>query len=888
MLNRSGSRSRPALSSDAYLANVVEEIAARLHAGEAVDLDAYVREFPEFAAQLQELLPALKLMANLSRSVAQQSAVSGEQSALGTSDAGQLGDFRLIREVGRGGMGVVYEAEQVSLGRRVALKLLPFAAALDSKQLLRFQNEARAAAQLHHTNIVPVYFVGTERGVHFYAMQFIDGHSLAEVIAGLKVEEDNRGGRGVTQSNEEISSSAPLRELRGSSSTAIAALSTLRSTKPADFFRKVAELGIQAAEALDHAHQLGVVHRDIKPANLLLDADARLWVADFGLAQFQAGPNLTLTGDLLGTLRYMSPEQALAKRAVLDHRTDIYSLGVTLYELLTLEPAMGGKDRAEILGQIASEDPKPLRRINGAIPPEIEIIISKMIEKDPASRYATAKDAADDLRRFLLHESIKARRPTLVQRARKWGRRHPAVMAAAAIGLVLVVIALAGIALLTYQHNQELNESNQALEAAVLAESQSKTVAERAKKTAEKREAATNMVLSFVEERILAAARPQGQEGGLGYDVTLRKAIESALPHLDSSFKHQPLIEARLRRTMGLSFRYLGDEKTAAEQFEAARKLYLLHAGPSHPDTLAVTNNLANSYAVLGRLEESLKLREETLELRKAQLGPDHEQTLDSMSNLAVSYTAAGRHEDALRLHEETLARRKAKFGVNHRHTLASMNNLGISYTMLGRHAEAAKLREETLPLMKACFGADHPNVMACMHNLAQSYAAMSRYPDALKLYDETLALAKQKLTDQHPNTLLVMDNIAWLLATAEDAHFRDPARAVELAEKAARLSPNNAEFWGTVGAAHYRAGHYKQAVADLEKAIGLRGVDDPQCANEAFFLAMAYWQLGDYPEAKKWFDKGVAWMDKGKFRDDEVRRFRAEAAGLMEPKDSP
>ncbi len=185
------------------------------------------------------------------------------------------------------------------------------------------------------------------------------------------------------------------------------------SSRTREYFRTAAALGIQAAEALDHAHKLGIVHRDIKPANLLLDVQGNLWITDFGLARLQDDAGLTITGDLLGTLRYMSPEQALAKRGYLDHRTDIYSLGATLYELVTLRPAIDGQDRQEVLRKIAQDEPTPPRRLNPAIPRELETILLKAMNKEPESRYATAQELADDLRRFLEHKPIKAKRPTL-------------------------------------------------------------------------------------------------------------------------------------------------------------------------------------------------------------------------------------------------------------------------------------------------------------------------------------------------------------------------------------------------------------------------------------------------------------------------------------------
>jgi serine/threonine protein kinase/TolA-binding protein len=347
---------------------------------------------------------------------------------------GTLGDFRIVREVGRGGMGIVYEAEQISLGRRVALKVLPFAATMDPRQLQRFHNEARAAAGLHHTNIVPVYGVGCERGVHYYAMQFIDGRTLAALIAEQRGDSPSAG------------PTVPEAEGAPAAATTVAPAAQATSAAPRDpaYFRRVAEWGIQAAEALDCAHTLGVVHRDVKPANLLVDTSGRLWVTDFGLAQIQNDARLTQTGDLVGTLRYMSPEQALAKRVVIDHRTDIYSLGTTLYELLTLQPAYSGNDRHELLRQIAFEEPMPPRRVTRAVPAELETLVLKAMEKRPQDRYATAQELADDLRHWLEDRPIKARRPSPWQVAARWARRHKPLVGAATIVLLLAAMMLAG------------------------------------------------------------------------------------------------------------------------------------------------------------------------------------------------------------------------------------------------------------------------------------------------------------------------------------------------------------------------------------------------------------------------------------------------------------
>jgi serine/threonine protein kinase len=406
----------------------LEEYLAAAEEGRPTDRRTFLAKHEEIAVTLAECLEGLAALHGAGLPPGAAAAESrpprpGAEGAPGMA----LGDFRIIRELGRGGMGVVYEAEQLSLGRRVALKVLPFAAALDAKQLRRFRNEAQAAAYLHHPHIVPVYFVGCERGVHYYAMQLIDGQNLAAVAAAA--DELRR---------QETSSAGGEPAAAETQATFGARLSTQRSGRAADYFRTVANLTAQAADALEYAHAMGIVHRDVKPANLLVDNHGNLWVTDFGLAQIQANASLTQTGELLGTLRYMSPEQAGGPRGAADHRTDLYSLGATLYELLTLRPIFEGSGRQTLLFQIMKEEPRSPRAIDRSIPPELETIVLKAVAKDAAERYATAGALAEDLRRFLGNEPILARRPTMAQRARKWGQRHPAVVAAT-LGLLLLV-----------------------------------------------------------------------------------------------------------------------------------------------------------------------------------------------------------------------------------------------------------------------------------------------------------------------------------------------------------------------------------------------------------------------------------------------------------------
>jgi eukaryotic-like serine/threonine-protein kinase len=409
---------------DPRVTAALEEYLAALEAGPPPDRQAFLARHADVADALAGCLEGLDFLRRTAPEVRPLPAPPADAAfAGGDGPAVPLGDYRILREAGQGGMGIVYEAIQLSLGRRVALKVLPFAATMDPRRLQRFKNEAQAAAQLHHTNIVPIYAVGCERGVHYYAMQLIEGKTLAAVIAELR-----QGGAGAAEA-------APTEPVAG--------LVTERSTPGPGFFRTAARLGVQAAEALEHAHQFGVIHRDVKPANLLVDAHGHLRVTDFGLALGPDDAGLSVTGELVGTLRYVSPEQASARRGLVDHRTDVYSLGATLYELLTLRPVFDAADRRELLRQIAEEEPLPPRRLRKDVPRELETIVLKALRKEVHERYATAGELADDLRRFLEDRPIQARRPTLPERLARWSRRHRSLVWTAAALLLVAVAALA-------------------------------------------------------------------------------------------------------------------------------------------------------------------------------------------------------------------------------------------------------------------------------------------------------------------------------------------------------------------------------------------------------------------------------------------------------------
>ena len=447
---------------DVILARILEEITQEVEAGQRVDAAKYETQYPQYAQRIRDLVPAAEALGELGLSIISSPRSSRKPPHASFGVSGTLGDFRILREIGRGGMGVVYEAEQVSLGRPLALKVLPFAATLDPRQLPAVpqrgsgrRDPETSPYRRHPFGRLRAWRVllrhGVDRGADAGSDDRRPAQSAGEktmdqspaTAAPLARERAENAAPSAPESPTPVLVPAkpdPPSPAADTHGEAIEAGSTKPSPRAAARFRSAAQLALQAAEALEHAHHSGVVHRDIKPSNLMVDACGQLWITDFGLAMIQGDPALTLTGDILGTLRYMSPEQALGNRREMDHRTDIYSLGVTLYELLALQPAFGGDDRKRLIRQLVEEEPPPPRSVNPAIPRDLETIVLKAMAKEPSQRYAVAREFADDLRRFLADEPIRARRPSLADRAAKWAWRHRPLIWSAVILLVLSTI----------------------------------------------------------------------------------------------------------------------------------------------------------------------------------------------------------------------------------------------------------------------------------------------------------------------------------------------------------------------------------------------------------------------------------------------------------------
>jgi tetratricopeptide (TPR) repeat protein len=837
-----------------------------------------------------------------------------------------LGDFRLLCEIGRGGMGVVYEAEQLSLGRRVALKVLPFASTLDAKQLQRFKNEAQAAAHLHHTNIVPVFATGCERGVHYYAMQFIEGQSLANAIAELRanVEERMTNDNSMTDAeSRKTEPYVPLCEAATEVRHSTIGLLSSSGIRDSSFFRNVAQLGIQAAEALDHAHQLGIIHRDIKPANLLIEGEpgtagtgVRLWITDFGLAHMQSQTGLTMTGDLVGTLRYMSPEQALAKRVVVDHRTDIYSLGVTLYELLTLEHAFDGADREELLRQIAFEEPKTPRRINKSIPAELETIVLKAMEKNPAERFASAQELADDLERFLKDEPIWAKRPTVAQRARKWARRHKAVTRA--LALVLFVVVLAVIVVLWRERDRAEAEKAQVEDKLRAVDEQ------RQRALANFRVAGDALQAFYLREGENRLVRDQGPPQVPEHMLKLGLQFYERLATENSSEPQAQLEKARAYLQIGEVRGWLGQPSEAESAYREAIRIAENLAAQSS-EVIACRELSASSYNNLGALllnagrhQEAEKAFRRALALkrelaRKASTRPELRHFLaNGLQNLAITLKDLGRNREATEAANEAQGLAEALVAAfpgnpNYQANLgAILNTLGQLKWNAGERAEAVRLYRRAIEHGRAGMqGAyQRPRYRQFLGNhhfaLGECLFALGDRAGAEKAWREAVAV-RRSLADEYPGIvefLYASSRVSWHLGKllVDAGRFPDAAdlllQAISREESRTdrlRLKPNQFHLLASL---HYlRADAFKLSHRPKEaEPHYLRGLALHQglmgkvpkaseyrheMAQGHHNLAIVYWQLQQYEtaiasysdvikleptSARAWNNRGVAY----------------------------
>ena len=799
---------------------LAEEFLQRRRGGEPVSIEEYAQRYAQWADRIrqvfrtalwleelreQEVKPAASGLADgasaqqeVLRSFAKPNSVPPAGGPAGPGQAGQtpsepslsatssgtaplgfcrLGDFRIIREIGRGGMGVVYEAEQESLGRRVAVKVLPSIHLSSPSAVRRFRREAKAAARLHHTNIVPVFGVGEQEGIHYYVMQYIRGLSLDEVLdelgrhvsagqpsastlsaqkvsckvagppeeftsapsqiavetqsgreevwrlvqlllsggfaastglaLGAKKPPDSSGNLPIVQAGsasglaetgpvvfsrlEFVSSDAGAAKSSALVSGSQPGPSELAESAPGllgplrlgpGYWRSVAGIGLQVANALHYAHQQGALHRDIKPGNLLLDREGRVWVADFGLAKLLDQEEMTRSGDVVGTLRYMAPEQWEGRA---DARTDVYGLGLTLYEMLTLRPAFDETDQAKLIRQVMNEEPAPLRGLQPAVPRDLETIVLKAIARQPADRYQTAAELAEDLERFLEERPVRARRVSAVERLWRWCRRNKlvAALSASVLGLLVAVAVVASIGYVRTSAalRRESHQRAQAETARKLADAE-RTRAELQRQKAEneyaRAEANLRLAIQAFEDifhRIVAEpvfqphlpAREDSEADDVmgeepwevyGWTSTLTEkdaaVVQTMLAFYDR-FAQQNADNRTLQRETAQAYRRMGEIHLRLGNYEEAEKVLLkaraafARIAPEPKTTgfltlerAMVENRLGNVYWLTGRWAQAFQCYQTALQILN-QAPKELTQTPGCRLELARTYAALGR-----------------------------------------------------------------------------------------------------------------------------------------------------------------------------------------------------------------------------------------------------
>jgi serine/threonine protein kinase len=635
---------------------LAEEFMERYRHGEAPTIEEYAERHPDLADQIRDLFPAIAALEGWKVALTRCPHTTAPQDVL----PDYIGDYHIIREIGRGGMGIVYEAEQESLGRHVAVKVLPLSPLLGDKRLRRFEREAKTAARLHHTNIVPVFGIGEQDGVRYYVMQYIQGVGLDAVIDALRQDgvadplptsphdetapaastppgsftaaqaahaiclgafphgpNDQSHANKPSSDTSDPTGGLRIEETKGEATAPIASNPPSASRDPQTegvmpatdaaasppfskvYWKSVARLGLQVANALDYAHSQNVLHRDIKPSNLLLDSTGTVWVADFGLAKVAEQDKVSNTGDIVGTLQYMAPEQLQGQY---DARSDVYSLGLTLYELLTLRPAYQDSDRARLMHKINREELVRPRKINRAIPRDLETIVLKAGARDPGRRYQTANALRDDLERYLEDRPIQARRVSYVEALGRWCRRNPALAGVTALAVSLLILT-AVVTTVGYVRTRD----------ALTGETQQRQRAELTSSLA--LEVLEEIFEKLAPDRVVAASQlTLASAGGQQLEVSLQPTLspetaallEKMLVFYDR-LAEQGHNDSKVRRQAIKATRRVGDIRLHLGQMEQAREAYQRAAlgyadlAKQFPDDATLTADLAGVYNALGQ-----------------------------------------------------------------------------------------------------------------------------------------------------------------------------------------------------------------------------------------------------------------------------------------------
>jgi tetratricopeptide (TPR) repeat protein len=762
----------------------------------------------------------------------------------------RIGHYRILRLLGEGGMGAVYEAEQDLPHRTVALKLIR-AGYAGAETLRRFENEAQALGRLQHPGIAQIYEAGRAGNQPYFAMELVHGEDVLAYCEHHKLTVPER-----------------------------------------------LELFAKICDAVQHAHQRGLIHRDLKPANILVEESGQPRILDFGVARLTDSDahatRQTDIGQLVGTLAYMSPEQVLGEPEELDTRSDVYALGVILYELLAgQKPYVIGRQIHEVVRTIREEEPGALSSVNRTYRGDIETIVGKALEKDKTRRYSSAAELGADIRHHLGDEPITARPPSTTYQLQKFARRNKAlVIGVAAVFAVLV----AGVIASTWEAVQ-----------------------------ARRAEASAQAVNDFLQNDLLAQASAATQSG-LGAkpdpDLKVRTALDRAAARIGGKFRGHPDVEGSIRYTMGQTYTDLGLYPEARKQLEQALDLERRALGEKNPHTLKTMTRLARVAELEGKYPEAEALLSqaiaiqrrvlgsenpdtlysmvllltvyglegkqvpeglgmETLAMERRVLGPEHPGTLALMNNLANGYQSDGKFAPAEALHSQALEIQRRVLGPEHPDTLRSMANLANVYEDQGKYAQAEALYSQTLEIQRRVLGPEHPETLGNMDNLATLYAEEGKYPQAEALHSQTLEIQRRVLGPKHPATLGSMDNLAGVYADEGKYAQAEAVFSRTLEMMRSTLGPEHAITVLTLAdfaSVYQREGKYDlaekyeaQALAGQRRALGAEAPDALTCEAD---LALAYVSQGKFTEAEP-VARETLEADK-KVRPDDWQRYRA------------
>lgn len=800
------------------LTELLDEYLQAREKGEAFDPELACKSDPELLRALQIYLSKLDLIYGIGQHQSlDQNSVDGQY-----NQPKSLGPFQLIRELGRGGMGIVYEAFDDLMHRKVALKLLPAAATFDAKQIARFKNESLAAGQLQHPSIVPIYNVGQSDNVHYFSMQLIDGRSAAQWIADSEGPGDQ-----------------------------------------ADW-KSILRWFVQIADALHHAHEHGVVHRDVKPSNLMIDSQDRIWIMDFGLARFQSDITLTQSGDLVGTVRYMSPEQTTGQQALVDGRTDIYSLAATLYEMLALKPVHDADDSVSLLNQVAENQVVPIRKIRPDLPSDLEVVIGKALSLRRDDRYETAADFSLDLKRVLAGEVTIARPITWLDQISRWSSKHrTAVFSSVAAGL----LALAGVATYT------INLSN--------AKHQTDIALSRAEMNHQLAREAVDRLGSQMAE--LLETVPQA--------TMVRRQLLAETLRYHQQFAAQASDDPNVREELAITFgkigvlhKELGASARASEALRHSTQLY----------RELVDETVSTDQA-----------------MRRSRVQLDHS---ISQNNLAEGLHQQGAVVEAAEFFgkairtQETLLRSdgSAKFHDRVRRELATtLNNLGLLLAQTKATEQAKESYQRSLELLSTGQGTAPPdqsielqkhvvqtNLSGLMlaENPTESITLANDALDHLSV----LLKASPSSTDiasQVTSTLNTLGE-AYTKVGQQDAAILAFSRAIEIGAELVRRSPAQSVFrrdlvlsHNHLGLAYSRANRVADAAETFQKAIDLHRPLADQIKNDAEVqstmagilnnLGFLRKQLGESRQASLLFAEAVRYQREAVKLSPEVSRYQ-------------